>query len=105
MTAASFAFSAAPNGWRVAIACPDDKTIMVMPIVGWATPTEGMRRIDDSLAVEPVILFDNVGEPIISTVSDTLHSWADGETLHQVIAPGFEVREVPDGWSVCEYGD
>ncbi|MFH9574159.1 hypothetical protein ACH4MG_26925 [Streptomyces sp. NPDC017454] len=105
MNPVSFPFAAAPDGWRVAIKCPDDENIMVMPIVGWATPVNGMRRIDDSLAVEPVILFANVGDPIISTVSDTLHSWTDGETLHQIIAPGFDVREVPNGWSVREYGD
>jgi hypothetical protein len=105
MTAVSFPFSAAPDGWRVAIKCPNDGVILVMPIVGWATPVDGMRRTDDQLAVEPVILFDNVDEPLITTLADTLHDWTGGETLHQIIAPGFEVREVPDGWSVREYGD
>ncbi|MFD8217433.1 hypothetical protein ACFV2U_27815 [Streptomyces sp. NPDC059697] len=51
------------------------------PIAGWATPTDDMRRTEHNLAVDPV------------------------KTLHQIIAPGFEVREVPDGWSVQEYGD
>ncbi|WP_329130340.1 hypothetical protein [Streptomyces sp. NBC_00670] len=105
MTAVVFPFAAAPDGWRVAIKCPDDGMILVMPIVGWATPVDGMRRTDHQLAVEPVILFDNVDEPLITTLADTLHDWTDGETLHQIIAPGFEVREVPDGWSVREYGD
>lgn len=106
MTSASFPFAAAPNGWRVAIKCPNDKTIMVMPVVGWATPVDGMRRTEDlDLAVEPVILFDNVGDPIITTVADTLHDWTDGEVLHQIMAPGFDVQDVPNGWSVKEYGD
>ncbi|MGV9419933.1 hypothetical protein ACWDO6_20815 [Streptomyces sp. NPDC003674] len=105
MTAVAFPFAAAPDGWRVAIKCPDDGVILVMPIVGWATPVDGMRRTDHQLAVEPVILFDNVDEPLITTLADTLHDWTDGETLPQIIAPGFEVREVPDGWSVREYGD
>jgi hypothetical protein len=100
-----FPFAAAPDGWRVAIKCPDDRSIMVMPVVGWATPVEGMRRTEQNLAVEPVILFDNVEDPIITLLADTLHDWRDGETLHQIIAPGFGVREVPDGWSVREYGD
>lgn len=105
MTAPSFPFAAAPDGWRVAIKCPGDKAIMVMPIVGWASPIDGMRRTDEMLAVEPVILFDNVDEPIIQTLADTLNDWADGETLHQIMAPGFALREVPEGWSIREYGD
>jgi hypothetical protein len=87
MTSVPFPFTAAPDGWRVAIKCPDESVIMVMPIVGWATPVDGMRRTDEQLAV------------------DTLHDWTEGETLHQIMAPGFAVRDVPDGWSVREYGD
>lgn len=99
-------FSAAPDGWRAAFKWPDVKEIIVVPIVGWATRTEGVRRTEAGhFEVEPVILFDNVGEPLITTVADSLHDWTDGEELHQIIAPGFDVREVPDGWKVREYPD
>ncbi|WP_371749872.1 hypothetical protein OG302_41220 [Streptomyces sp. NBC_01283] len=105
MTAADFAFAAAPDGWRLAFKWPDVKTIMVVPIVGWATPNRNLRRTEHSLAVEPVVLFDNVDEPLVTTVADALHDWTEGETLHQIMAPGFPVRDVPDGWKVQEYGD
>ncbi|MGW3312113.1 hypothetical protein ACWDG9_36650 [Streptomyces sp. NPDC001073] len=105
MAAVSFPFAAAPDEWRAAVKCSGDNLIMVMPIVGWATPIDGMRRTDDQLAVEPVILFDNVDEPLIATLVGTLHDWTDGETLHQIVAPGFAVRDVPASWSVRKYGD
>ncbi|MEV7601353.1 hypothetical protein AB0O91_28700 [Kitasatospora sp. NPDC089797] len=97
-------FSAAPNGWRVAIASPEDCQIMVVPVIGWVPIAEDSGSIAGS-SLEPVVLFDNAGEPIISTVHASLAAWDDGSSVHQVLAPGFEVRELPDGWKAVEYGD
>ncbi|MFJ1578482.1 hypothetical protein [Streptomyces sp. NPDC088182] len=98
-------FVAAPNGWRAAIADPQERVIMVVPIVAWAPVREESPRTSDQMDLEPVVLFDNVREPIISTLGETLASWDDGSHIHQILAPSFEVREVPDGWQVQEYGD
>ncbi|TQF07935.1 hypothetical protein E6W39_00940 [Kitasatospora acidiphila] len=97
-------FVAAPNGWRVAIGSPGESLIMLVPLVGWRSIPEGTGSIIGS-ALEPVVLFDNVQEPIISTVHDTLVSWDDRSYVHQVLVPGWEVRKVPAGWMVVEYGD
>ncbi|MFD4661412.1 hypothetical protein ACFWP2_38030 [Kitasatospora sp. NPDC058444] len=97
-------FVAAPNGWRVAIRSPVDDVIMVVPVVGWLPIVKDSGSIMNS-ELEPVVLFDNTEEPIITTVHSTLTDWEDGSSLHQVLAPGFEVRKVPDGWKVVEYGD
>lgn len=43
------------------------------------------------------MLFDNVKEPIITTVADTIAGWSKGTYVHQVLAPGVDVREVPEG--------
>lgn len=101
-------FSAAPSGWRVALSCPDTPEILVLPLVGWAVPTSNMSRTSTAggdLPLEPVVLFDNVGEPLVTTLAEVLSDWEDGESLHQILAPGFEVREAPTGWAVREYGD
>ncbi|MFD0401198.1 hypothetical protein ACFV84_14220 [Kitasatospora sp. NPDC059811] len=97
-------FVAAPNGWRVAIASPGDSQIMVVPLVGWVPIPEDSGSIMSS-PLEPVVLFDNPREPTISTVHSTLTGWADRSYVHQVLAPGFEVREMPEGWKTVEYGD
>lgn len=70
-----------------------------------ARPSARTAGLGSAVRAEVSFLFDNVDDPIITLLSDTLHEWTDGETLHQIMAPGFEVREVPDGWSVREYGD
>ncbi|WP_405987385.1 hypothetical protein [Streptomyces sp. NBC_00872] len=43
----------------------------------------------------------------MSTLGETLASWNDDSHIHQILAPSFDVREVPDGWQVQvqEYGD
>ncbi|MFB8201231.1 hypothetical protein [Kitasatospora purpeofusca] len=97
-------FVAAPNGWRVAIACPEDSLIMVVPVIGWVPIVEDSGSIMNS-SLEPVVLFDNPREPIISTIHETLSNWEDHSYVHQVLAPGFEVREMPEGWKAVEYGD
>ncbi|MEU4584458.1 hypothetical protein AB0F92_20545 [Kitasatospora aureofaciens] len=97
-------FVPAPNGWRVAIACPEDSLIMVVPVVGWVPIPEESGSILSS-PLEPVVLFDNPREPIISTVHSTLTGWADRSYVHQVLAPGSEVREMHEGWKVVGYGD
>ncbi|MGW7444957.1 hypothetical protein [Kitasatospora sp. NPDC054795] len=97
-------FVAAPNGWRVAIGIPEERNIMVVPLVGWRPiPVDGGSIMFAGL--EPVVLFDNIREPLITTVRSTLANWDDGSYLHQVLVPGWEVRKVPEGWSVKEYGD
>ncbi|MFD9592105.1 hypothetical protein ACFWA9_05010 [Kitasatospora sp. NPDC059973] len=96
-------FVAAPAGWRVALRCPEDRLVLVVPVVGWLPIPEDSGSIMGS-ELEPVVLFDDVGEPIISTVADTSESWRDGSSVYQVLAPGREVREVPEGWSVQDYG-
>ncbi|KDN80456.1 hypothetical protein KCH_77880 [Kitasatospora cheerisanensis KCTC 2395] len=77
---------------------------MVVPVIGWLPIKKDSGSIMFS-SLEPVVLFDNTDEPIISTVHDTLTNWADRSYVHQVLAPGFEVRKLPDGWKVVEYGD
>ncbi|MFB7669582.1 hypothetical protein ACFC1R_37720 [Kitasatospora sp. NPDC056138] len=89
----------------MALGSPDDRSIMVVPLVGWQSVREGEPRSIDNSLLEPVVLFDNVNDPIITTVNTTLTDWRDGSYLHQILAPGFEVRELPEGWRITEYGD
>lgn len=97
-------FTAAPNGWRLAFGDRKDRDIVVVPIVGWMTVPPGAPKCLMSSPLEPVVLWDNVEEPIIGTgyeyVRDNPTSY-----VHQVLAPGFDVREAPDGWKIMEYGD
>jgi hypothetical protein len=86
MAAVAFPFAAAPDGWRVAITCPDDGVILVMPIVGWATPVDGMRRTDHQLAVEPVTLFDNVDEAHVPLSELVQHKKEAGIILEALAA-------------------
>jgi len=94
-TASSLSFSAAPNGWRAALGDPQEKDITVVPIIGWQTTGE-------NTSVEPVVLFDNTREPVISTVRSTLADWSGGSYLHQILAPGIDLRDVPEGWTVAD---
>jgi hypothetical protein len=60
-------FAPAPNGWRIAIGDPDSKDITVVPLVGWQPVPEGAECAIENSVLEPVVLFDNAKEPIIST--------------------------------------
>ncbi|MFI8888618.1 hypothetical protein [Streptomyces sp. NPDC053813] len=104
-TSVPLPFTAAPNGWRLAFGDPNCKDITVAPIVGWLSLPAGTRSsLNDNSPLEPVILWDNAREPIIDTGRGYLES-NPGIYVHQVLAPGFEVREAPDGWKIMEYGD
>ncbi|MFG2133080.1 hypothetical protein ACGFNV_35555 [Streptomyces sp. NPDC048751] len=93
----------APNGWRIAIGDPESRDITVVPVIGWLPLGEGRGEPSiEGSALEPVVLFDNVKEPIITTVVNTLAGWSKGTYVHQVLAPGVEVREVPEGWAVVD---
>jgi hypothetical protein len=96
-------FTAAPNGWRVALGHRGEHDITVLPLIGWAVIRAGEER-SDTRAVEPVIMFDNVGEPLISTVASTIASEPKDWFLHQILPPGTEVVKVPDGFRVRLYG-
>jgi hypothetical protein len=92
----------APNGWRVAIGDPENKDITVVPVIAWQPVIEGAESSISNSPLEPVVLFDNAKEPIVSTVLDTLTSWSNGSYVHQVLAPGAELRQVPEGWDVTD---
>ncbi|MEU5524871.1 hypothetical protein ABZ759_30490 [Streptomyces sp. NPDC047860] len=96
-------FVCAPNGWRIAIGDPESSDITVVPVIGWQPRAENKAESSiEGSALEPVVLFDNVKEPIITTVTDTIAGWPKGTYVHQVLAPGVSVREVPEGWSVVD---
>ncbi|MGW7578495.1 hypothetical protein [Streptomyces sp. NPDC054765] len=76
---------------------------MVVPIVGWQSLPKGAQCSIGTSPLEPVVLFDNVREPILSPLIDTLTSWDDGSYVHQVLEPGAMVRELPEGWKLTEY--
>jgi hypothetical protein len=100
MTTPSSSFVAAPAGWRVALAHPPSNDVTVLPVVCWQAVTgEEEPSVEDS-PVEPVVLFDNVKGAIISTVSSTIEAWGGGSYIHQILAPGAELRDVPEGWKV-----
>ncbi|WP_103529713.1 hypothetical protein [Streptomyces sp. SM12] len=98
---------AAPTGWRVAIADPETETFIVVPIVGWTAPPPVVPKALVGLALDmhPVVLFDNVDEPIISTLADCLSGWHGTERVHQILAPGADVRHTPatKGWEIVPY--
>ncbi|MER6320074.1 hypothetical protein ABT237_40970 [Streptomyces sp. NPDC001581] len=103
-TSAPLPFAAATNGWRIAFGDPDHQDITVTPIVGWISlPAGAPSSLSDS-PVEPVILWDNVKDPLIGPALEYLQS-NPGIYVHQVLAPGFDVREAPTGWKIMEYGD
>ncbi|MFI9605523.1 hypothetical protein ACIHCX_37935 [Streptomyces sp. NPDC052043] len=100
---ASSSFVPAPDGWRIAIGDPQDKDIMVVPVIGWQSVTGGATETSIAASpVEPVVLFDNTKDPIISTVHATIESWSNGAYVHQVLAPGVTLRDVPEGWKVVD---
>ncbi|WP_147995790.1 hypothetical protein [Streptomyces sp. uw30] len=83
---------------------PDDGLNLVVPIVGWATPVDGMRRTDGQLAVEPVVLFDNVDEPLITTLADTL--WRIWVMPQKRVREGVTLTAaVPDPGTGCGHVD
>ncbi|MBG7699947.1 hypothetical protein HCJ76_18110 [Streptomyces sp. MC1] len=100
-------FSAAPSGWRVAIADNKDQKLLVVGIVGWArlTSREPYAHTGDG-DLEPFVLWDNVGDPFVSLLGRTLADWNSGSDegrhhVHQILAPGREPH-VPEGWSTHE---
>jgi hypothetical protein len=96
-------FVSAPAGWRIAIGDPDNRDITVVPVIGWQplAETNAAPSVDGS-PLEPVVLFDNLKDPIITTVANTIASWAKGTYVHQVLAPGVGVRGVPEGWTLVD---
>ncbi|MEU8543083.1 hypothetical protein AB0C52_24385 [Streptomyces sp. NPDC048717] len=97
-------FVAAPPGWRLAFADPEERDITVAPIVGWQPLPAGAPSCLVESVVEPVVLWDNVGEPFISPALEFIEGNPQ-ISVHQVLAPGFEVRDLPSGWKIIEYGD
>ncbi|MER5494273.1 hypothetical protein [Streptomyces sp. NPDC002490] len=96
-------FVPAPSGWRIALGDPENRDIDVVPLVGWQPLPPGARCSINSSLLEPVVLFDNVKEPGIHTVLETLAGYPDGSYVHQVLAPDADLREVPEGWDVRVY--
>lgn len=97
-------FTAAPSGWRLAFADPEQRDITVVPIVGWLSVPDGAESCLPGSPVEPVVLWDNVGSPHIEKALEFLEGNPE-IYVHQVLAPGFDVRGLPDGWKIVEYGD
>ncbi|MFV0127798.1 hypothetical protein ACLGI4_08800 [Streptomyces sp. HMX112] len=100
-------FFPAAAGWRVAIGDRQRQDIQVVPLIGWAmVQSDAPRSIEGPL--EPVILWDNVGEPVVTTAGRTISDWSEKERpdlayVHQILAPGVQVRKAPEGWLVTEY--
>ncbi|MFJ6354885.1 hypothetical protein ACIQKB_36180 [Streptomyces sp. NPDC092046] len=97
-------FTAAASGWRLAFADPEERDITVVPVVGWLSLPAGANSSLPDSPVEPVVLWDNVGSPLIGTALEFLAGTPESH-VHQVLAPGFDVRDLPDGWKIVEYGD
>jgi hypothetical protein len=96
-------FVAAPAGWRIAIGDPDSHDITVVPVTGWMPlDDDGMESSIEGSVLEPIVLFDNVKEPIITTVAETIAGWSKGTYVHRVLAPGVDVREVSEGWALVD---
>ncbi|MGP4115153.1 hypothetical protein ACTWP5_30150 [Streptomyces sp. 4N509B] len=102
MTPSGAALVPTPPGWRIAIGDPENHDVTVVPVIAWQPVVEGAECSISGSPLEPVVLFDNVGEPIITTVLDTLDGWSNGSYVHQVLAPGSELRGVADGWEVVD---
>ncbi|MBC2906209.1 hypothetical protein [Streptomyces cupreus] len=95
-------FAPATSGWRIAIGDPENRDVTVVPVVGWQPVPEGAKCSIEGSFLEPVVLFDNVKEPTITTVLETIAGWSKGTYVHQVLAPGAEVRGVPDDWTLVD---
>ncbi|MFI9774622.1 hypothetical protein ACIHCV_07915 [Streptomyces sp. NPDC051956] len=99
-------FSAAPFGWRVAIADTKGKELIVVHVVGWGRFTDaGPYSHTGDGELDPLILWNNVGEPFVSSLSRTLSDWTTGEDekryhVHEILPPGSEPRQVPEGWAI-----
>ncbi|MFD4833289.1 hypothetical protein ACFWPV_26055 [Streptomyces uncialis] len=96
-------FVPAPSGWRIALGDPENRDIGIVPLVGWQLLADGAPCSISSTLLEPVVLFDNVREPGIRTVLETLAGYPEGSYVHQVLAPGVDLRDVPEGWDVVVY--
>ncbi|MEU5001150.1 hypothetical protein [Streptomyces sp. NPDC021622] len=54
-------------------------------------------------------MWNNVKDPFVSLLSRTLADWGTGSDkggyyLHEILPPGYEPRQVPEGWKVQIYG-
>ncbi|MFI9257887.1 hypothetical protein ACIGT4_09205 [Streptomyces sioyaensis] len=102
MTTPSSTYLPAPNGWRIALGDPENRDMTLVPVIAWQSVDQKAESSIDGSPLEPVVLFDNTKEPIISTVLESLGGWPEGSYVHQVLAPGTELRDVPDGWTVID---
>ncbi|MFE9812915.1 hypothetical protein [Streptomyces sp. NPDC005548] len=92
-------FAAAPTGWRLAFGDPDHQDILVAHVMGWLSLPTGAKSSLDDFPLEPVILWENVKRPIVTTGLEFLRDNPDSY-VHQLLPPGTEVRDVPAGWAV-----
>lgn len=96
-------FAAATTGWRLAFGDPDHHDILVAPVMGWLSLPAGAESSLDDSPLEPVILWENVKGPIVTTGLEFLKSNPESY-VHQLLPPDVEVREVPAGWAVNNNG-